>query len=135
VKVEIKTIEEYRQIKALQAWLDPLVMPCLFIINKDLRKEIIKLSFPFRSTSNDQKYYHWVWAIKPHWCEECGQPLSEYHAVYISHIRSKGAKTHHRYDPLNSNILCGICHNKWEYGDRNSMYINVVNNSIETYFL
>jgi len=123
---------DYDKVKI--AWIEPLIMPQLFRF--DNRKLIIKRLFPVISPDNDQKYYRWMWEIKPHWCENCATPLQGYSAVYISHIKTRGAHTELRYDPMNSNILCTECHNKWEYGtlkERRSMYVywkNILNENM-----
>lgn len=71
-----------------------------------------------------------MWDIKPHWCENCGKPLKDYSPAFISHIKTRGAHTELRYDPINSNMLCFSCHRKWEYGtqkERERMYIYWIN--------
>lgn len=67
-------------------------------------------------------------------CENCGKKLykmrnldSSYSSVYISHIITKGAHPDIMHDPRNHNILCFICHNKWENGARKDMVIYMDN--------
>ena len=111
--IPIESIEEYKTIRRGQ--FEPLLMTQIFEISIPLRRAIISMMFPVTSPNMDSKYYHWMWEIKPHWCEECGKPLQGYSAAYVSHILTKGAHTEIRYDPLNSNILCMEHHNRWEY--------------------
>lgn len=67
----------------------------------------------------NQKYYLYVWENKKHICENCMKPLYSYSASFISHILTKAAFPELAHDPRNSNILCRICHNKWEFGTEN----------------
>lgn len=122
--MRIKTIQEYETLKAGR--LEPLCFPALFEIDPVLKAKILKAKFPKASPENDQKFYQWMWDISQHWCEECGTPLKSYWSGYISHIKTRGAHTELRYDPLNVNILCNKCHSKWETGtskDRKQMFI------------
>jgi hypothetical protein len=132
--IEILTLQEYQSVK--RAWIEPLNMPELFIIRD--RIEIIKSLFPKASPENDSKFYRWVWEINTHWCVNCGLPLKEYWAGYISHIYTRGAHTEYRYDPLNTNILCNDCHQKWETGleiEKIMMYVYWLNKSRVKHFL
>lgn len=134
--VEIKSLSEYLFLRPQSAFLDPLLLLEIFIINRDLRREIIAYLFEKQSPENDSKYYRWMWEMKPHWCENCGKPLKNYWAGYVSHILSRGAHTELRYDPLNSNILCYECHQIWETGKRwkkEAMYIYPINMKIIQY--
>lgn len=131
--IEINSIEEYLSIQ--NRFIEPLIADNTFKFNIS-RDNVIKWLFPSINEQNDQKYYKFCWNYKPHWCENCGKPLKEYSSVYISHIKTKGAHTEIRYDPLNSNILCFECHNKWEYStlkEKQKMYVywlNVINERI-----
>lgn len=71
----------------------------------------------------NERFYRWAWANKPHFCEECIKPLREYSAVYVSHILTRGANPAMAHDPRNVNILCFEHHNQWENGDRQRMRI------------
>lgn len=72
--------------------------------------------------AND-KFFRWVWAHKPHHCEETMRPLYDYSAAYCSHILTRGAFPEMATDPRNINILCLEQHNKWENGNRKEMRI------------
>ena len=65
----------------------------------------------------------WIWANKPHYCEETLRPLYNYSAVYCSHILTRGAYPEMATDPRNINILCFEAHSRWENGDRERMRI------------
>jgi len=75
------------------------------------------------SPENYQKFYQWCWQHKKHICEETMRPLHQYSASYVSHILTKGAHPNMAFDPRNVNILCYEMHNKWEFGNRESMRI------------
>lgn len=75
------------------------------------------------SPENYQKFYQWCWQHKKHICEETMKPLHQYSASYVSHILTKGAHPNMAFDPRNVNILCYEMHNKWEFGNRESMRI------------
>ena len=122
------TSEEYEKVKV--SWIEPLVLHNLFEIND--RGAVIRRLFPYVSERNDSRYYRWMWDLKPHWCENCGESLKSYSPVYVSHIKTRGAnpEPEYRYDPQNCNILCFNCHNKWEYGtleEKRKMYIYWIN--------
>lgn len=77
----------------------------------------------FGDLTDHNKFYRWVWDHRPHICEETMRPLSDYSAVHISHILTKGANPEMAHDPRNANILCLAAHNRWEFGDRSTMRI------------
>lgn len=81
----------------------------------------------FGPLTEHERFYRWVWAQKPHICEETMRPLSDYSAVYVSHILTKGARPDMAHDPRNTNILCLAAHNHWEFGDRTTMRIYAKN--------
>lgn len=123
-------VDDYEKVKV--AWIEPLILVNLFEFEN--RGAIVRRLFPFVSDANDSRYYRWMWDIKPHWCENCATPLKYYSSVNISHIRTRGAnpEPEHRYDPMNSNMLCFDCHNMWEYGkleQKKRMYIYWKNKS------
>ena len=90
----------------------------------DLRVEIQREKFGEGHTpSENERFYRWCWANKPHRCEECLKPLKDYSAVYVSHLLTRGAHPALAHDPRNTNILCGRCHSAWENGDRRGMRI------------
>lgn len=71
----------------------------------------------------NERFFRWVWAHKPHRCEETMRPLREYSAAYCSHILTRGAHPEMAHDPRNINILCYEMHNLWENGKRENMRI------------
>lgn len=71
----------------------------------------------------NEKFYRFCWRHKAHRCEECMRPLSEYSAVYVSHILTRGAHPEMAHDPRNVNILCFKHHSEWENGNRKNMRI------------
>lgn len=71
----------------------------------------------------NEKFFRWMWAHKPHYCEECMRPLPNYLASYCSHILTRGAHPEMATDPRNVNILCLAHHNQWENGNRKAMRI------------
>lgn len=71
----------------------------------------------------NEKFFRWIWANKPHYCEETLRPLYNYSAVYCSHILIRGAYPEMATDPRNINILCFEAHSRWENGDRERMRI------------
>lgn len=91
-------------------------------LDHDLRVDIQNNKFKSINT-----FYKYMWDKKPHLCENCGQYLREYSAVYISHILSRGAHPKIALDPRNINILCYECHHKWEFGDKSYMRIYELN--------
>ena len=95
-----------------------------FSVEINLRVEIQRELFGTgHSPEENEKFYRWCWAHKPHQCEETMRPLFQYSAVCVSHILTRGAHPEMAHDPRNVNILCFEMHNKWENGDRRSMRI------------
>lgn len=93
-----------------------------------LRLEVQREKFGSGHTpAENERFYRWCWAKKTHECEECLRPLEGYSAVYISHIRSRGACPEMAHDPRNTNILCWQCHCDWENGVRERMRIYRIN--------
>lgn len=122
MKIDITSLADYKAFS--KAFIEPLLMPEMFSFEN--RKSIVYSLFGKASPETDQKFYRFMWESKPHWCENCGLGLKEFSSVYISHIKSRGAYTELRYEPLNINILCGKCHNKWEFSkleDKKKMFI------------
>lgn len=72
---------------------------------------------------SNERFFRWVWDNKAHICEETMKKLSDYSAVYCSHILTRGAFPEIAHDPRNINILCFDSHNKWENGNRTQMRI------------
>lgn len=94
----------------------------------ELRKAIqTELFGQGHTPQENEKFYKWVWAHKPHYCEETMKPLHEYSAVYVSHILTRGAYPEMAHDPRNCNILCFEMHNRWENKDRQNMRIYAKN--------
>jgi hypothetical protein len=80
----------------------------------------------------DEKTYFEVFSTKPHECQECHYPLPDEfydekgninYIVQYSHILGKAAFSQFRNKLKNFNRLCGIHHDQWEFGDKESMQI------------
>lgn len=71
----------------------------------------------------NERFFRWVWAHKPHICEETMQTLRNYSAVHCSHILTRGAHPEMAHDPRNINLLTFEMHERWENGDRQNMRI------------
>lgn len=114
----LDTIEEYEVCKA--RGFDALLSP-YFSLPIELRIYLQRIEFAHSQTGTgnivqrNDRFYHYVWENKRHYCEECSRPLSEYSSVYISHIFSRGSHQEMAVDPRNTNILCGKCHDMWEH--------------------
>ena len=118
---KIETREQYDVLR--QRGCEPLTDKRLEI-DHSLRVSIQRELFGRGHTpAENGRFYRWVWAHKPHFCEECGKPLGAYSATYISHIISRGAAPEKSHDPRNTNILCFRCHSTWENGRREQMRI------------
>ena len=119
----ITTHEEYEY--CVQRGLEPLIDETHFTIDIRLRVEMQEDKFGSRKkiTARNQKFFHWVWLHKEHFCEECGRPLPEYSATFCSHILSRGAHPEMAIDPRNINILCFNHHQQYEFGDRQALKI------------
>lgn len=123
--IQIKSRKDYDY--CVNSGFEPL-LDRRFEIGHNLRVEIQKDLFgEGNSEKQNVKFYKWVWAHKPHWCEECMKPLPEYSATYVSHIISRGSDARMAYDARNVNILCFKHHSLWENGDRETMRINEIN--------
>lgn len=116
--IKIDSLDAYNY--AVGRGYEPL-LDSRFDVEIHLRIQIQRDLFgPF---TEHEKFYRWVWEHKPHICEETMRPLSDYSAVHISHILTKGARPDIAHDPRNTNILCLAAHNHWEFGDRTQMRI------------
>ena len=82
--------------------------------------------------SLDEETYEKVFNVYPPYCQECGRKLNEVfrndagkiiNRSQYSHILSKKAYPEFRHNHLNFNRLCLWHHNKWEFGDKESMKI------------
>lgn len=115
----------------VQHGIEPLIDDN-FTIDIKLRVELQESKFGTRKNipAMNQKFFHWVWLHKDHFCEECLRPLHNYSAVYVSHILSRGAHPEMAFDPRNNNILCFEHHNQYEFGDRENMRIMKKNAAI-----
>lgn len=142
-KFLIKTEEEYNMV--VSRGYQPLLNNRFFRLDIDLRETLQKRIFGHCAigrgrdimAAND-RFFHWVWEHKPHYCEECMKPLHDYSAVYCSHILTRGAHPEIAHDPRNINILCFRHHNQWENGDKKSMRIytgnrRIINELLEDY--
>ena len=120
---------------------------------KEKHKQIYKPKRkPLKSSKNRQKaiekrkavlakdremYFYWF-SNKEQVCEECGQVLPDVFEedgsivciARYSHILTKGAYPEFRYHKLNCNILCPHCHDRWEFGDRETMNIYKPNQDV-----
>lgn len=117
-------MDEYRYI--VNEGFCPLIDYKRFSMDIELRKAIQKELFGrgrIDTMQANEKFFKWVWAHKPHYCEETMRPLSQYSATYCSHILTRGAFPEMANDPRNINILCLEAHNRWENGDRQNMRI------------
>lgn len=116
-KIQITTKEQYYDIvKQFKGKYDPLVGIAGFEIEHKLRLELQEEIFgKGNKQENNQKFYHWVWEHKPHYCYNCSKPLPEYSAKFISHRFSRGAHPEMAYDPRNADIMCQRCHERFEH--------------------
>lgn len=117
----IETMADYDYIR--RRGFEPLTDP-RFPMSIELRKQVQERLFGKGHTSaENEKFYRWCWAHKPHICEETLRQLSNYSAVYVSHILTRGAHPAMAHDPRNINILCADAHAKWENGRKDEMRI------------
>ena len=127
----ITTREEYDLVTS--RGYEPLIDERFFVLEHGLRVALQREIFGHSLTSRgnimqaNERFFQWVWAHKPHICEETMRPLREYSAVYCSHILTRGAFPEMAHDPRNINILCFEAHNRWENGDRQRMRIYAKN--------
>lgn len=67
-----------------------------------------------------------IWNERPHVCENCKDKIEfgsrREFVRKFSHIKSKGAYPELRLVKDNIEINCDICHNIWEFGDRENFY-------------
>ena len=111
--IAIDTRQEYDL--ALSRGYKPLIDP-RFDLETGLRVSIQRELFGTGHTpAENERFYRWCWAHKPHRCEECMKPLPNYSATFISHILTRGANPAMAFDGRNTNILCFACHNRWEH--------------------
>lgn len=124
VPIPINDREEYQFV--IQRGYQPLLDYKRFKLDIRLRVEIQRELFGrgrIDTMQANERFFQWIWAHKPHRCEETLRPLPQYSAVYCSHILTRGAYPEMATDPRNINILCFEMHNKWENGDKKSMRI------------
>lgn len=125
--IVIKDREEYNYVT--DRGFCPLLDYKNFKIDINLRIEIQREMFGRcvigrgKIPQANERFFRWVWAHKPHRCEETMRPLREYSAAYCSHILTRGAHPEMAHDPRNINILCYEMHNLWENGKRENMRI------------
>lgn len=118
----LTTRAEYDYVKS--KGYEPLVDDSVFQLEIGLRKQLQEELFGAPDIQREnEKFFRWVWANKPHYCEETMRPLRRYSAVYCSHILTRGAFPEMAHDPRNINILCFEKHNEWENGNRKAMRI------------
>lgn len=112
-RIALTTIAEYEECK--KYGFEPLV-DRRFTIEPKLKREIITKLFGSGNTEQqNERFFRWIWAHKPHYCEECLRYLPEYSAVYCSHILSRGSHPEFAYYPENIQILCFQHHNQFEH--------------------
>ena len=119
--IEIKNIEEYRDYKK-RGW-EPLA-------NKEFQMPISvriqaqqELFGKGHTPAENERFYKYCWEHKVPMCEECGKPLRNYSATFVSHILTRGAFPEMAHDIRNVNILCFDHHKQWETGDKEEMRI------------
>ena len=122
MKLLIETIEEFNL--CIKRGRNPLFYPLIFDIDFNLRLEWQNEFFgKYDIVKANDKFYRYMWENKPHYCEECLKPLSNYSSCFISHILSRGSSPEMAYDVRNINILCLNHHNQWETGIKKTMRI------------
>lgn len=131
----IVTYDEYEHFVSLG--YQPLVDWRKFEIEIRLRVEIQRITFGHTILTKadnlvraNDRFYRWVFENKLQVCEETGQQIYEYAAVYISHILTRGAHPEMAHDPRNTNILIPTKHNRWESGNNRGMKIYALNQYI-----
>lgn len=122
-KILLESQPEYDLVKS--RGYEPLLPNKYFRLDIKLREQIQKRLFGHCITGrgNDimvanDRFFHWIWEHKPHYCEECLKPLRNFSAVYCSHILTRGAYPEMAHDCRNINILCFEHHNMWEDNTR-----------------
>lgn len=67
-----------------------------------------------------------IWNERPHVCANCKTKIEfrsrREFVKKFSHVKSKGAYPELRLDKNNIEINCDICHDIWEFGDREDFY-------------
>lgn len=113
------TIDTFEEIDyCLSRGYNPLLFNNNFDIEPKTRYEYLKRMFgEGHGQRENERFFRYMWDIKPHYCEECLKPLAGYSAVYISHIITRGSNPMIAHDPRNINILCFNCHNSWEHAN------------------
>lgn len=76
-----------------------------------------------RNSSADQKFFRSIWEERPHYCVECGKILLHYSATYISHHLLKSIYPKLRHEAKNVDVLCYLCHQKWDFWKKKEMKI------------
>lgn len=125
--VKIESVAEYNYCTG--RGFDPLIDTSHFAMDIQVRRTVQRLKFGNSNLNKgdvlqaNQRYYIYMWEMKPHYCEECMRPLYNYSAIHISHILARGSHAEIAHDPRNSNILCAKHHAMWESKDRKRMRI------------
>lgn len=87
-----------------------------------------QLSKPANKKTPTGEYFLFqeIWNERPHICNNCKEPLTPTtrrdFVKMFSHIKSKGAYPELRLVKENIELLCHICHEIWEFGDREKFY-------------
>nr|UVY16978.1 MAG: NinG protein [Bacteriophage sp.] len=113
------TLDTFEEIDyCLRMGYNPLLFNNNFDIEPKTRYEYLKRMFgDGHGQRANERFFRYMWDVKPHYCEECLKPLTGYSAVYISHIITRGSSPMIAHDPRNINILCFNCHNRWEHAN------------------
>lgn len=94
-------------------------------------KKVVKTTF-----DDDEEFYEKCFNNSNHKCEECGEKLPEQFRDInnkviarwrYSHIIAKSIANKLRHKLKNINHLCMDCHREWDFGDKKSMKIYIVN--------
>lgn len=110
--IEIESKGEYSMCvtRGYSPFFDPR-----FFVHYEARVEVLSELFPKYTRQNNMKFYRWYHRNhRSKCCEECGLPLPNYSAVYVSHIIRRNGHNHIAYDPMNCNLLCPKHHTQWE---------------------
>lgn len=131
----IETIEQYQEFEALG--YVPLDDWRRFEIEINLRVRIQRMLFGHRELTKaddlvraNERFYRWCFEHKIQVCEETGQPLGSYAAIYCSHIITRGSHPEIAHDPRNVNLLSPKSHERWESGKNKGMKIFTLNQLI-----
>ena len=71
-----------------------------------------------RKKTGELEFFKKIWAEKKVWnCQNCNKILpKELHPIFMSHIIPKSKEPKPRLERENIKVICGDCHNTWEFG-------------------